>query len=87
MNISFISSTNRKMEFQKQFGCLKVICFFIFVQLNTFVSAELIVNIKNKGGDIDKEKIDANTTADTVILEYQPKDGTFITWFIDFKSV
>ena len=75
------------MKFQKQADCLKYVFLFILVQLNVFVSADLIVNIKNKGGDVDKEKIDANITADTVNLDYQPKDGTFITWFIDFKSV
>lgn len=59
---------------------------FLFFCLNYLSDAELIVNVKNKGGDVDRERIEANTTADTVILEYRPKDGTYITQFIDFKS-
>lgn len=47
---------------------------------------QLIVNVKNKGGDVDKQKIEANTTTDTVTLEFRPKDGTHFTQFIDFKS-
>lgn len=60
---------------------------FVFLCLNYLSGAELIVNVRNKGGDVDRERIEANTTADTVILEYRPKDGTYITQFIDFKSV
>lgn len=48
---------------------------------------QLVVNVKNKGGDIDRESIQANTTADTVHLEYLSKDGTLVTQFIDYKSV
>lgn len=51
------------------------------------VSCQLVVNVKNKGGDVLVESIQANTTEDTVTLEYQNTDGTLITQFIDFKSV
>ena len=48
---------------------------------------QLVVNVKNKGGETLVEKIMANTSADTVTLEYLNYDGSFITQFIDFKSV
>ena len=49
--------------------------------------SQLVVNVKNRGGDVEREVIEANTTADTIRLEYLSKDGTFVTQFIDFKSV
>ena len=75
------------MANQTFFDCMTYAFILIVVSLKCLTNAELVVNVKNKGGDVDKERIEANTTADTVILEYQPKDGTYITQFIDFKSV
>lgn len=48
--------------------------------------SQLVVNVKNKGDEVIVESIQANTTSDTVTLEYQNTDGTLITLFIDFKS-
>lgn len=48
---------------------------------------QLIVNVKNRGGDVIVESINANTTDDTIQLEFKTADGTFVTQFIDFKSV
>ena len=75
------------MDIQRQIVWSRAASIFVALSLICLTSSELVVNVKNKGGDVDKEKIEANTTADTVILEYQPKDGTYITQFIDFKSV
>lgn len=62
---------------------------YLIVLLSVFniLFGQLIVNVKNKGGDIEKEKIEANITSDSVRLEYMPKDGTYISQFIDYKSV
>lgn len=49
--------------------------------------SQLVVNVKNKGGDIIKEIITGNTTSDVVELQFQNTDGTIINQFIDFKSV
>ena len=46
-----------------------------------------MVNVKNKGGDVLRESIQANTTQDSVTLEFQESDGTLVTHFIDFKNV
>ena len=48
---------------------------------------QLVVNVKNKGEEVIVESIHANTTSDTVTLEYLNTDGTLVTLFIDFKSV
>ncbi|XP_023933117.1 out at first protein [Lingula anatina] len=64
-------------------ACLQSV-FLIF--LITPGCAQLVVNVKEKGGDVYKEAINANTTAETVTLEFKRSDGTFITQFIDFKN-
>lgn len=51
------------------------------------VFGQLIVNVKNQGGDILRETIDSNVTADTITLDFQQADGTLVTQFIDFKNV
>jgi len=55
-----------------------------------FLSAsncQLIVNVKNNGGDVYRENINANTTQDTVSLEFRQADGTVVTQFIDGRNV
>lgn len=49
--------------------------------------SQLIVNVKNKGGDVIREVITGNTTSDVVELQFRNTDGTIINQFIDFKSV
>ncbi|KAH9504299.1 hypothetical protein Btru_064573 [Bulinus truncatus] len=50
------------------------------------LSCQLVVNVRNKGGETIVEKILSNVTEDTVTLEFLSSDGTFVTQFIDFKS-
>lgn len=57
------------------------------VVLPVYCLSQLVVNVKNKGGDIVKEIITGNTTSDVVELQFQNTDGTIINQFIDFKSV
>ncbi|CAH1797438.1 unnamed protein product [Owenia fusiformis] len=63
---------------------------FLLVYIATILAqrtvAQLVVNVKNKGGEIVIENINANVTDDTIILEFQKSDGTYICQFIDFKS-
>ena len=62
----------------------------VFVFLSFYGSmtlCQLVVNVKNKGEEVIVESIHANTTLDTVTLEYLNTDGTLVTLFIDFKSV
>uniref|UniRef100_A0AAR5QD80 Out at first protein n=1 Tax=Dendroctonus ponderosae TaxID=77166 RepID=A0AAR5QD80_DENPD len=47
---------------------------------------QLIINVKNQGGDIVQETIYANATDDTITLEFQRSDGTLVTQLIDFRN-
>jgi hypothetical protein len=49
--------------------------------------SQLVVNVKNHGGEIYKESIHANTSLDSITLDFQKTDGTTITQFIDYKNV
>lgn len=49
--------------------------------------AQLVVNVKNKGGDVLQQRIESNVTQDTVLLHFRKYDGTLISQFIDFKNV
>jgi len=51
-----------------------------------FSLSQLVVNVRNNGGEVVKETILANTTADTVTLEFQRPDGSVVTQLIDFAS-
>ncbi|WAR04229.1 OAF-like protein, partial [Mya arenaria] len=64
---------------------LNILSFIILTLLcNSY--CQLIVNVKNRGGDVERETIEANTTADTIRLEFLSMDGTHVTHFIDFKA-
>ena len=53
----------------------------------TFAGGQLVVNVKNKGGEVLQETIQSNTSLDTIRLDFQEYDGTLITQFVDFKNV
>ena len=53
----------------------------------TFAWGQLVVNVKNKGGEVLQETILANISLDTIRLDFQEYDGTLIAQFIDFKNV
>ncbi|XP_049549256.1 out at first protein [Anopheles darlingi] len=63
----------------------------LFVLLGVFhlacrVSAQLIINVQNQGGEIVQETITSSVGDDTCTLEFQRSDGTLVTKLIDFKS-
>lgn len=62
---------------------------FIFVVIYNLKNCEcqLVINVKNQGGDIVQESITSNITDDTITLEFQRPEGTLITQFVDFRSV
>lgn len=66
-----------------------VVIFIIFYNFGslTFSECQLVINVKNQGGDIVQESITSNITDDTITLEFQRPEGTLITQFVDFKSV
>jgi len=58
--------------------------FIIFICLG---NCQLVVNVRNNGGDVYRETIEANTTLDSVSVDFRKSDGTLITQFIDGKNV
>lgn len=49
--------------------------------------SQLVVNVKNNGGEVMQETILSDTVTDTVRLHFRKFDSTRITQFIDFKNV
>lgn len=64
------------------------LCMSAYYFVNTIhtISGQLVVNMRDKGGDVIKQKVDADIASDTVTLEFFQQDGVLITQFIDFKS-
>lgn len=56
------------------------------LNLVTIVDLQLLINVKNQGGDVLQETISANVSEDAVTLEFQRPDGTLITQLVDFQS-
>ncbi|XP_076110173.1 out at first protein-like [Mytilus galloprovincialis] len=54
--------------------------------LLSLCSCQLVVNVKDGGGDVTVESFLGNTTSDIVQLQFLNKDGTHVTQFIDFKT-
>ncbi|KAL3219159.1 hypothetical protein MRX96_030609 [Rhipicephalus microplus] len=48
--------------------------------------AQLIINVRNAGGDLLRERLLANTSDETITLEFQRADGTHVTQLIDFRA-
>ena len=73
-------------EFSR-FSAIFYTFYISFILLNTFCTSQLVVNVKNKGGDLIQESIQADTKENTITLEFQKLDGTLLKMLIDFKSV
>ncbi|XP_046664052.1 uncharacterized protein LOC124356848 [Homalodisca vitripennis] len=56
----------------------------VFFSIN-FGDTQLLINVKNQGGDVLQETISANVSDDAVMLEFQRSDGTLVTQLVDFK--
>ena len=50
-------------------------------------NCQLVVNVRNNGGDVYRETIEANTTLDSISLDFRKSDGTLITQFVDGRNV
>lgn len=59
----------------------------LLILRSSFVDAQLIINLKNRGGEVFQEAISANTTEDVIEVEYQNTDGSLVTQLIDFRNV
>jgi len=68
------------------FLAFPIVLLSLSIGFSDFSHGQLVVNVRNSGGDILQEMIGANTTEETVTLEYQRPDGSLITQLIDFAS-
>ncbi|XP_048480618.1 out at first protein [Plutella xylostella] len=62
---------------------LKVICWFLLVRSSNL---QLLINVKNQGGDVMQENITANVSEDTVTLDFVRLDGVFVSQLVDFTN-
>ncbi|XP_022098558.1 out at first protein-like [Acanthaster planci] len=75
-----------------KFAKLKICYPFILAQLfavlafTNLVSCQLVINVKNKGGDLIQESLNGNPVENTITLKFQKLDGTLLDMLIDFKS-
>ncbi|XP_054760052.2 out at first protein-like isoform X1 [Lytechinus pictus] len=58
----------------------------LFCMLNHRVMCQLVINVKNDGGDLVQESINADVKRDVIYLQFQKLDGTLVKMVIDFKS-
>ncbi|XP_069110549.1 out at first protein-like [Argopecten irradians] len=63
---------------------ISLMTFLVFIIQQT--NSQLVVNVKNRGGDVVIETIQANTSNDVVQLQFQNTDGTIVHQLIDYKS-
>uniref|UniRef100_A0A1B6DUF9 Out at first protein n=1 Tax=Clastoptera arizonana TaxID=38151 RepID=A0A1B6DUF9_9HEMI len=64
------------------------ICWLGFIKIVFLVSlcnTQLLINVKNQGGEVFQETITANVSDDAVMLEFQRADGTLVTQLVDFR--
>ncbi|XP_035677153.1 out at first protein-like [Branchiostoma floridae] len=66
-------------------GCVLLVVLLLWVSAGGG-TAQLVVNVRNRGGDVTQESIMADTDQDIITLEFQKSDGTLVTMVIDFKS-
>ncbi|XP_038065124.1 out at first protein-like [Patiria miniata] len=88
-----MASVRKKKELrQNQFSELRFSCPVILAQLFvtltciSIVSCQLVINVKNKGGDLIQESLHGNPAENTISLKFQKLDGTLLSMLIDFKS-
>jgi len=66
---------------------LCTICVVLFSVFFFLANCQLVVNVRNNGGDVYRETIEANTTQDSINLDFRKSDGTLITQLIDGRNV
>uniref|UniRef100_A0A2A4JIC8 Out at first protein n=1 Tax=Heliothis virescens TaxID=7102 RepID=A0A2A4JIC8_HELVI len=54
--------------------------------LVTPTNLQLLINVRNQGGDVMQENITANVSEDTITLEFMRLDGVFVSQLVDFTN-
>ncbi|XP_046454442.1 out at first protein-like [Daphnia pulex] len=61
-------------------------CLIFLLSCFSSSNPQLVINIKNQGGDVLQEVLASNVSEDVVQLEYQRADGTIVTQMLDFRK-
>ncbi|XP_063365625.1 out at first protein [Cydia amplana] len=59
---------------------------FLLYYLISPSNLQLLINVRNQGGDVVQESITANVSEDTVTLEFLRMDGVFVSQIVDFAN-
>ncbi|VVC93731.1 unnamed protein product [Leptidea sinapis] len=60
-----------------------VLILYIFIEPTNL---QLLINVRNQGGDVMQENITANVSEDTVTLEFLRLDGVYVSQLVDFTN-
>ncbi|XP_057651657.1 out at first protein [Diorhabda carinulata] len=77
--------THNMYEKTKLFTLLTFLVVWLCLMVD-YTDTQLVINVRNQGGDVVQENISANVTDDTITLEFQRSDGTLVTQLIDFRN-
>ncbi|XP_063822966.1 out at first protein [Ostrinia nubilalis] len=66
-----------------EFIMYKLILLYMLIRSTNL---QLLINVKNQGGDVMQENITANVSEDTVTLEFLRLDGVFVSQLVDFTN-
>ena len=61
--------------------------YFTVIFILKWAQTQLVVNLKNNGGQIFTETIYSNASEDFVNIEYQTSDGSAVSHLIDYRNV
>jgi hypothetical protein len=84
--LSFMLFTKTQIS-TSMLSCYSVLVLVVNLCIIHRLSGQLVVNVKNKGGDVIQEIIDSNITSDIVTVNFRRGDGTQVTQLIDFVNV
>lgn len=74
------------MTFERNTSSACYVGFFYFLYFINIGNTQLLINVKNQGGDVLQESILANVSENAVTLEFQRSDGTLVTQLVDFRN-
>ncbi|XP_063242659.1 out at first protein isoform X2 [Bacillus rossius redtenbacheri] len=74
------------MFLRRNIGCTYCATLLYILYSVNLGDTQLLINVKNQGGDVLQETISANVTEDVVTLEFQRSDGTLVTQLVDFRN-
>lgn len=69
-----------------QFLAFTLFGVFYLLSIISLSDTQLLINVKNQGGDVVQETIISNVSENAVTLEFQRSDGTLITQLLDFRN-